>query len=260
MGICHSRVTPYAENSHKKAQEYVTSITRDIVDTISRLRYTLVTSNNLTTTLINTEGLLDFTLATLYMSIITNQNSFSENYKLCCVLLHHSSLIVSRLYIGLASQDKTFTLEDSQHLSVSDTLRPLMKQALTVQDHPLLTWTSIMTGIIPDFEVIYEVFLLFRKYCHALFNHLSHCSNTGKLPPQLQYRTECQPYDPSFRTRSVYADECKRMDACLTKLISLCEHAIENDIATSGQTQSTNAHLRPRRVNSFVPELEPVEE
>jgi hypothetical protein len=117
-----------------------------------------------------------------------------------------------------------------------------------------------MVGIVPDFDDLYEVFMLFGNYCHSLFNHLSHCSKTGKLPPQLQYRTEYQPYDPSFKGRSVYAEECKRVDNSLTKLMSLCERVMENDSATSGKTQIFGVRLRPRRVNSFVPELDTVEE
>lgn len=260
MGICHSRVTPSTEDYQRKAQEHATSISQFVVDTISKVRYTLVTSNILTTTLINTEGTLDFALTSLYTSIVTNQNSFTENYKLCCVLLHHSSLIVSRLYIGIASQDKTFILEKGDCHTRPDTLRPLIQQALRVQEYPQLTWTSIMTGIVPDFDVSYEVFLLFRNYCHTLFNHLSYCSNTGKLPPQLSYRTEYQPYDPSLRSRSVYADECKKMDESLTKLMTLCEQVMENELSVSERTHSANKRLRPRRVNSFVPELDTVEE
>lgn len=260
MGVCHSRVTPSVEDYQRKAQEYARSITPLVVETLSKVRYTLATSKVLTTTLINTEGLLDFTLTKLYMSVITSQNCFAENYKLCCVLLHHSSLVVSRLYISIASQDKTFILENGGGLSHSDTLRPLIQQALMVQEHPQLTWTSIMTGIVPDFDVSYEVFVLFRNYCHALFNHLSYCSNTGKLPPQLLYRTEHQPYEPSVRSRSVYADECKRMDESLTKLMTLCEQVMENELSTSEQTHGSNKRLRPRRVNSFVPELDTVEE
>ena len=260
MGICHSRVTPSTEDYQRKAQEHATSISQFVVDTISKVRYTLVTSNILTTTLINTEGTLDFALASLYTSIVTNQNSFTENYKLCCVLLHHSSFIVSRLYLGIATQDRSFILGDDDYHTRSDTLRPLIQQALVVQEHPQLAWTNIMTGIVPDFEVLYEVFILFRNYCHVLFNHLSYCANTGKLPPQMLYRTEYQPYDPSLRSRSVYADECKRMDDCLMKLITLCEQVTENDTATSDQIQKTRAKLRPRRVNSFVPELDTVEE
>ena len=251
---------PYAEDSHKKAQSYAASIAPDIVDTISKVRYTWVTSNILTTTMINTEGLLDFALAALYTSITTSLNSFAENYKLCCILLHHSSLVVSRLYVGLASQDKTFTLEEGGYSSRHYTLKPLMRQALKVQDHPHVAWTSIMVGIVPEFDDLYEVFMLFSNYCHVLFNHLSYCSKTGKLPPQLQYRTEYQPYDPSFRARSVYTDECKRLADGLTKLMTLCECVMDNESATSGQTKGTRERLRPRRVNSFVPELETVEE
>jgi hypothetical protein len=260
MGICHSRVTPSAEDYQRKAQEYATFISQPVIDTISKVRYTLVTSNILTTTLINTEGTLDFALVSLYTSIVTNQNSFTENYKLCCVLLHHSSFIVSRLYLGIATQDKSFILGDNDYHTRSDTLRPLIQLALMVQEHPQLSWTSIMTDIIPDFDTLYEAFVLFRNYCHVLFNHLSYCSNTGKLPPQLLYRTEYQPYDPSLRSRSVYADECKGMDDSLTKLIALCEQVTENESTESVQTQKTRAKLRPRRVNSFVPELETVEE
>lgn len=260
MGVCHSRISPYEEDGHKKAQEYAASITPLVVETISKVRYTLVTSNILTTTIINTEGLLDFTLAALYTSVVTNQNSFAENYKLCCVLLHHSSFIVSRLYIGIASQNKSFTIEDSDCLIRTDTLKPLIQQALRVQEHPQITWTSLMVGIVPEFDILYEVFVLFRNYCHALFNHLSYCSNTGKLPPQLLYRTEYQPYDPSLRSRSVYADECKRMSDGLMRLMTLCDQVTENETTESGQTQKTRAKLRPRRVNSFVPELDTVEE
>ncbi len=260
MGICHSRVTPSAEDYQRKAQEYAISISPLVIDTLSRVRYTLATSKVLTTPLINTEGLLDFALANLYTSVITSQNSFSENYKLCCVLLHHSSFIVSRLYLGIATQDKSFILGDGDYHTRSDTLRPLIQQALVVQEHPQLTWTNIMTGIVPDFDVLYEVFMLFRNYCHTLFNHLSYCSNTGKLPPQLLYRTEYQPYDPSLRSRSVYADECKKMDDCLMKLMTLCDQVMENDLSSDKETRSTNHRLRPRRVNSFVPELDTVEE
>ena len=260
MGICHSRIAPYEEDSYKKAQNYAASITPDIVETTSKIRYTLITSKVLTTEMINTECLLDFTLAMLYTSIITNHNSFTENYKLCCILLYHSSLIVTRLYISITTQDKSFTLEDNECLSEPDTLRTLMKHALRVQSHPLITWTSIIIGIVPEYNDLYEVFSLFSNYCHALFNHLSNCSNNGKLPPQLQYRIEYQKYNPSLRSQSVYADECKRIDESLTKLMTLCERAKENDLAASGQTQSTFICLRPRRVNSFVPELETVEE
>ena len=260
MGICHSKVTPSAEDYQRKAHEYATSISPLVVETLSRVRYTLATSKVLTTQLINTEGLLDFTLANLYTSVITSQNSFSENYKLCCVLLHHSSFIVSRLYLGIATQDRSFILGDGDFHTRSDTLRPLIQEALRVQEHPQLAWTNIMTGIVPDFDVLYEVFVLFRNYCHVLFNHLSYCSNTGKLPPQLLYRTEYQPYDPSLRSRSVYEDECKRMDDSLTKLMALCEQVTENESTESAQTQKTRAKLRPRRVNSFVPELDTVEE
>lgn len=267
MGICHSKVAPYIENSHKRASDYATSIEATVINAMCKIRYTLLTSKTLSTPTINTEGLIDYALVSLYTSIIITENDFARHYKFCCMLLYHSSFIISRLHTGLMKQqEETSPIEvgdePARNSTPDDTLRLLLRYSSVVQEHPLLTWTSIMIGIVPDYDALSQVFGIFRLYCHALLNYLCYCSRTDKLPPQIQYRTELQNYDPSYVTPFAYASECRKLDEALTTLMTLCEHARENNAASSRQPQdlASSMPLRPCRINSYVPTLAPVDE
>lgn len=280
MGVCNSKVAPYIDDSRQVTLDYINSVSPSIIHSLGKIRFSLLNNDTLSTTAINTEGLIDFALVSMYKSVITTEDNFKSHFRFCCTLLHHSSLIVTKLYQSIVKcdndGDETFdsdnvnckepddmNTEISWNTNVPNPIIGLFQIAKTIQNHPLLSWTNIMSGIIPEDQTVSQLFCLFRVYNQSMLNYMAHCSKTGELPPQTQYRTKVQTYDPSFTTPKAYVSEYTKLDRALTMLTSMCEHVIENLIADGEQqnvTYITPLKIQPKRIRKFSSNLAPVNE
>lgn len=150
---------------------------------------------------------------------------------------------------------------------VSQQFEDLYMRALTVFHHPLLNWSDIVTGNIPDDETTSQMFCLFRSYCLTLANYFRHCSATATLPPQTLYRTKYQNYDPNFRFPAAYEHDYQKLDTYMNKIIDLCNKAIEElhlEQSLSHPEMENVVPIRPLQVGSHSrrkrPSLTPIEE
>ena len=263
-----------------------------IIHCLERCRFAWLNAERLSTEAINAEGLIDFALTSLYGSIVTTDAEFKEHYQICCSLLNHSSAIIHRLRnheYGITTASYAATTADAREVATStearadwfedrvvslnnfvvtenrraepNPLEDLFTRCDTVQNHPLLKWSVLMKGDIPDDETVSQLFCLFRIYCRSILTFLYKCSLTKDLPPQTQYRTKVQKYDPMNDAPLIHATETKSLAIGLARLMELCETARENsvadtDIVNQPQEASVVAPRRPSRV--YSPQLETV--
>lgn len=272
MGICNSKVAPYVDDNHQNTLDYIQSISNTVIHSLGKIRFSLLNNDTLSTTAINTEGLIDFTLVSMYTSVITTEDLFKQHYRFCCTLINHSSLIVTKLHNSITNhntdepqcKEPNVTVETTWCESCAPTnpLYELFQIAQTIQAHPLLSWSNIMTGVVPDYETVSQIYCLFRIYCQTMLNYMTHCSKTSELPPQTQYRTKVQTYDPNFTTPKAYVDEYRKLDRSLHTIMSMCEHVLENNIAANNLPISHPSikPSHPHKNRRFSPNLTPVNE
>lgn len=259
MGLCASKIAPYVDDNRERTLNYISSSSLSVINSLGKLRFTLMNSDALSTTAINVEGLIDFVLVSMYASVITTQEDFTNHFRFCCTLLNHSSAIVIKLCNATVTQEIN---EKEPELDTSEHMKDLFELAASIQNHPLLEWTRIMKGLIPDKETTAQMFCLFRFYCQALLKYMVHCSNTSELPPQTQYRTRIQKYDPSYTVPRAYVHDYNRVERVLTEISSMCEHVRDNNLAgrRHSQLQQDWQVVPPQRVRRFSPGLSTVNE
>lgn len=289
MGKCHSRIAPYDDNSRDVARAFLRTSSPTIIHCLERCRFAWLNAEKLSTEAINAEGLIDFALTSLYGSIVTTDAEFKEHYQICCLLLNHSSAIIHRLrnheygvttasYIATANarevatsteakadwfEDRAVSLNnfvaaENRHVEPNP-LEDLFARCDTVQNHPLLKWSVLMKGDIPDDETVSQLFCLFRIYCRSILTLLYKCSMTKDLPPQTQYRTKVQKYDLMNDAPLIHATETKSIAIGLARLMELCEIARENSVAeTVVQPQEASGAVPRHPSRVYSPQLETV--
>lgn len=101
-----------------------------------------------------------------------------------------------------------------------DYIRNLVNQAEVIQNHPLLEWTVITIGDIPNDEDIMQIFCYFKRYTSMLDLFITSCNQTGRQVPQQYVRCKSA-VSMQISNKNRYSLEYKKLHELLTNFLHM---------------------------------------